>query len=315
MEGRSHWGWDHINGGCAWGQRTCIMWVLCSGVSESSVWQERWQRGWIKWEWIAQDESMRWVYVLIRAYDGGMADEYNMINTKWLRQGGEEVLAGIKSVSANTPICECFHLQQHSSPYIWYFYLLCFLHAWCFLPYCFPADIPQLAAIFVKWEEKNLRLQILYIINVQELCTYILQPAIEVMHHFFYLLQMVHPSLKCSNPGRIASIVAHWWCVAVRMQGLTLLRFEKLWVLRIESATSCTQRIPSPSPPKAAPKPKYSHMVKSTLRPCDPGKPSHDLSCVQSCDTSTTLGSRDIQAHDPGKVSYDLPRDWSSTWS
>jgi len=34
---------------------------------------------------------------------------------------------------------------------------------------------------------------------------------------------------------------------------------------RIESATSCTQRIPSPSLPKTAPKPKYSHVVKSTL--------------------------------------------------
>jgi len=84
---------------------------------------------------------------------------------------------------------------------------------------------------------------------------------------------------------------------------------------RTESATSYTQRIPSPSPPKATPKPKYSHMVKSTLWPHDPGKPSHDPSCVQSCDTLTTLGSHDIQAHDPGKVSHDLPRDWSSTQS
>jgi len=82
---------------------------------------------------------------------------------------------------------------------------------------------------------------------------------------------------------------------------------------RTESVTLCIQRIPNPSPPKAAPKPKYSHMVESTLQPHDPGKPSHDLSCVQSHDTLTTLRSHDIQAHDPGKVSYDLPRDWSST--
>ena len=82
---------------------------------------------------------------------------------------------------------------------------------------------------------------------------------------------------------------------------------------RTESATSRIQRIPSPSPPKAAPKLKYSHMVESTLRPHDPGKLSPDLSHVQSRDISTTLGSCDIQAHDPGKVSYDLPRDWSST--
>jgi len=89
----------------------------------------------------------------------------------------------------------------------------------------------------------------------------------------------------------------------------------KWLVLRTESATSCIQRIPSPSPPKAALKLKYSHVVESTLWPCDPGKLSPDLSCVRSCDISTTLGSHDIQAHDPGKVSHDLPRDWSSTWS
>jgi len=84
---------------------------------------------------------------------------------------------------------------------------------------------------------------------------------------------------------------------------------------RTESATSCIPRTPSPSSPKAAPKLKYSHMVGSTLRPCDPGKLSPDLSCVRSRDISTTLRSCDIQACDPGKVSHDLPRDWSSTQS
>jgi len=84
---------------------------------------------------------------------------------------------------------------------------------------------------------------------------------------------------------------------------------------RTESVTSHIQRIPSPSPPKPTPKPKYSHVVESTLQPHDPGKPSHDLSCVQSCDTLTPLRSHDIQAHDPGKVLHDLPRDWSSTQS
>ena len=49
---------------------------------------------------------------------------------------------------------------------------------------------------------------------------------------------------------------------------------------RMESTTSCIQRIPSPSPPKAAPKLKYSHVVESTLRPHDPGKLSPDLSCA-----------------------------------
>ena len=84
---------------------------------------------------------------------------------------------------------------------------------------------------------------------------------------------------------------------------------------RTESATSRIQRIPSPSPSKAAPKLKYSHVVGSTLRPRDPGKLSPDLSCVQSRDILTTWGSRDIQARDPGKISHDLPRDWSSTRS
>jgi len=84
---------------------------------------------------------------------------------------------------------------------------------------------------------------------------------------------------------------------------------------RTESATSRIQRIPSPSPSKAAPKLKYSHVVESTLRPRDPGKLSPDLSHARSRDMLTTLGSRDIQACDPGKVSHDLPRDWSSTQS
>jgi len=90
---------------------------------------------------------------------------------------------------------------------------------------------------------------------------------------------------------------------------------ERKQLSRTESATSRIQRIPSPSPPKAAPKLKYSHVVKSTPRPRDPGKVSPDLSRVQSRDISTTLGSRDILARDPGKVSHDLPRDWSSTRS
>jgi len=84
---------------------------------------------------------------------------------------------------------------------------------------------------------------------------------------------------------------------------------------RMESATSCIQRIPSLSPPKAAPKLKYSHMVESTLQPRDPGKLSPDLSHVRSRDSSTTFGSCDIQARDPGNVSHNLPRDWSSTRS
>jgi len=86
-------------------------------------------------------------------------------------------------------------------------------------------------------------------------------------------------------------------------------------VSRTKSATSCIQRIPSPSPSKTAPKLKYSHVAGSTPQPRNPGKLSPDLSHVQSRDISTTLGSRDIQTRDPGKVSHDLPRDWSSTRS
>jgi len=85
-----------------------------------------------------------------------------------------------------------------------------------------------------------------------------------------------------------------------------------LWT---ESMTSCIQEIPNPSPSKPTPKPKYSHVVESTLQPCDPGKPSPDLSCVRSCDILRPLRSCDIQACDPGKVSHDLPRDWLSTRS
>ena len=103
-----------------------------------------------------------------------------------------------------------------------------------------------------------------------------------------------------------------------RIHSIIILR-RKTWLRwcmsRTESATSRIQRIPSPSSPKAAPKPKYSHVAESTLRPRDPGKLSPDLSRARSRDISTTLGSRDIQARDPGKVSYDLPRDWSSTRS
>ena len=51
-------------------------------------------------------------------------------------------------------------------------------------------------------------------------------------------------------------------------------------LLRTESATSCIQRIPSPSSPKAIPKLKYSHVVESALQPRDPGKLSPDLSYV-----------------------------------
>ena len=59
--------------------------------------------------------------------------------------------------------------------------------------------------------------------NVEDLRANLLQPVLVVMVHF---LQLVHLLLQRSNPGRIASAIAHLRCVAVRMQGLTGL--EKL---------------------------------------------------------------------------------------
>ena len=84
---------------------------------------------------------------------------------------------------------------------------------------------------------------------------------------------------------------------------------------RTQSVTTRKQGNPKQSPPKAAPKPSYSHVVRTTLRPCDPGKVSPDLSCVTSHDTSTLLVSRDPKTCDPGNEPPDLPRDWSVTWS
>jgi len=120
------------------------------------------------------------------------------------------------------------------------------------------------------------------------------------------------PSLYCrrglkpdlvSNPSVVASQTFLVCFLLFPLSHLSL-GCLKIPLSRTESATSRIQRIPNLSPSKAAPKPKYSYMVESTLQPHDPGKPSHDI--------STTLGLYDIQACDPGKVSHDLPRDWSS---
>jgi len=88
--------------------------------------------------------------------------------------------------------------------------------------------------------------------------------------------------------------------------------------------TTRKQEIPKPSPPKAAPKPSYSQVTRATPRARDPGKISPDLSCVQACDHTydpacdtsrdelVPSGSCDIRTRDPGNLSHDLPRDWSS---
>ena len=65
------------------------------------------------------------------------------------------------------------------------------------------------------------------------------------------------------------------------------------------------------SPNKPALNPSYSQIVKTsfTARAHDPGKPhvtTHD---------DKSLSILHVTAHDPGKVSGDLPRDWSPTWS
>ena len=84
---------------------------------------------------------------------------------------------------------------------------------------------------------------------------------------------------------------------------------------RTQSVTTRKQETRKQSPPKAAPKPSYSHVVQTTLRPRDPGKVSPDMSRVTSRDTSTPKVSRDPTACDPGNKPPDLPRDWSSTRS
>jgi len=88
---------------------------------------------------------------------------------------------------------------------------------------------------------------------------------------------------------------------------------SQLWsqlLLQTESMTLHNQRIPRQSPTKPTPKPSYSHIVQTTLRLCDPGKLSPALSYVLSHDLS-----HDLPACNPGKISYDLPRDWLSIQS
>ena len=84
---------------------------------------------------------------------------------------------------------------------------------------------------------------------------------------------------------------------------------------RTQSVTTRKQGTPKQSPPKAAPKLSYSHVVRTTLLPRDPGKVSPDMSHVISRDPSTFWVSRDSKACDPENKPPDLPRDWSVTRS
>jgi len=91
------------------------------------------------------------------------------------------------------------------------------------------------------------------------------------------------------------------------------------------------------SPTKTTPKPSYSQMAirhpskpatksgqqpttNTKLRPHDPGKsPPHDLARDSSHDLQALKQARDqtrdLPARDHGNLTYDLPRDWSSTQS
>jgi len=49
-----------------------------------------------------------------------------------------------------------------------------------------------------------------------------------------------------------------------------------------------------------------------TSRSHDRGNLSHDPTCDSSRDPSATHTSHDLAAHDPGKITHDLSRNWSS---
>jgi len=65
-------------------------------------------------------------------------------------------------------------------------------------------------------------------------------------------------------------------------------------------------------------------MTKENLQPRDPGKspprdqahdPPHDQARDSSRDLQALKQAHDLPAHDRGNLTYDLPRDWSSTRS
>ena len=60
------------------------------------------------------------------------------------------------------------------------------------------------------------------------------------------------------------------------------------------------------------PNPSSNQVISRT---CDHGNLSHDLSCDSSRDPSFPTTSHDLTAHDPGNITHDLPRAWSSNMS
>jgi len=75
--------------------------------------------------------------------------------------------------------------------------------------------------------------------------------------------------------------------------------------LTIPKNTFPGPNITSTSPFTTTPKPSYSQV---TWRPHDCGNLSHDPTHDLSCELSATTTSHDLIAHDPGKITYDLPR-------
>jgi len=95
-----------------------------------------------------------------------------------------------------------------------------------------------------------------------------------------------------------------------------------------QAPMSPTRTTPKPSysqlaiwrPPEPVIKPSQQPTTKENLWPCDPGKSppcdqardsSHDLQALKQARDQTC----DLLACDHGNLTYDLPRDWSSTRS
>src|SRR5947208_4496215 len=113
----------------------------------------------------------------------------------------------------------------------------------------------------------------------------------------------------------------------VFQQYIVLLAFRKVscdsWtdfprvLSRAQLAPSRIQGKPRTSPTKPPLKIAYSQAVKTGITPRtrDPGKQHVTRSHDPPRDHPASKISRDISTHDPGKISGDLPRDWSPTRS
>ena len=60
-------------------------------------------------------------------------------------------------------------------------------------------------------------------------------------------------------------------------------------------------------------KPSYSQVTRLGIKACDPGKQHVIEAHDPSCDLQVLWGSRDPRAHDSGKKTGDLSKDWSAT--